>query len=139
MDLDTALKLLRDNRETVPKPLRLPTADELAAAESDLGLSFHDDYRRFQLESSDCVFGTLEPALVLPGLSPYLDLRKTANAAWSIGAPRDALPFCQDNGNYFLINSAGRIGYFDHDDASAHFGDGNLSSWIVDDWLESNA
>ncbi len=139
MDLDTALQLLRDNRESVPKPLRLPTAEELASAESDLALSFHHDYRRFQLEASDCVFGTLEPALVLPDLMPYLDLRKTAMDAWSIGAPRDALPFCQDNGNYFLLNSAGHVGYFDHDDSSANFGHGDLAAWIVEDWLESIA
>ena len=139
MDIETAIRLLQENRESVPKPLRLPTPAEVDAAESDLGLTFHPDYRRFQLEASDCVFGVLEPALVLPDLMPYLDLRKTATDAWSLGAPKDALPFCHDNGNYYLLNADGKIGFWDHDDGSANFGAGTLADWIVEDWLEMEA
>src|SRR3954471_22602674 len=98
MTLDEAFQKLREANEPVPKPRRLPTPAEVDAAERDIGVPFHPDYRRFQLEASNVVVGVLEPAVVLPDMMPYLDLRKTVESARRIGVPTDVLPFCQDNG-----------------------------------------
>ena len=94
MTLDEAFQKLREASQPVPKPLRLPTAAEVDAAERDIGVPFHPDYRRFQLEASNVVAGVLEPALVLPDMIPYLDLRKTVKNARQIGVPPNVLPFC---------------------------------------------
>lgn len=134
MKLDEAFKMLRAADEPVPKPLRLPTADEVEDAERDLRVKFHPDYRRFQLEVSDVTSGVLEPALVLPKLLPYLDLRKTARDAWNLGVPNDTLPFCHDNGNYYFIACDGTIGFWNHDDQCETRG-GTLADWIVEEWL----
>ncbi|MDB5297028.1 MAG: hypothetical protein JWO31_3011 [Phycisphaerales bacterium] len=135
MNLDEALEKLRAAREPVPKPLRLPTPEEVDAAERDVGVAFHPDYRRFQLEVSNVVAGVLEPAVVLPNMMPYLDLRRTVETARKVGVPDDVLPFCQDNGNYFFIDRAGRVGYWDHDDRTASPRHASLADWIVEEWL----
>jgi hypothetical protein len=136
MTLDEAFQKLREADQPVPKPLRLPTVVEVDAAERDIGVTFHPDYRRFQLEASNVVAGVLEPAVVLPDVMLYLDLRKTVKDARQSGVPRDVLPFCQDNGNYFFIDTAGRIGYWEHDGQNAlHGRHESLAEWIVEDWL----
>ena len=136
MTLDEAFQKLREASEPVPNPPRLPTAAEVDAAERDIGVPFHPDYRRFQLEASNVVAGVLEPALVLPSVMPYLDLRETVKVARQIGVPREVLPFCQDNGNYYFIDTAGCIGYWDHDGRTAlHGRHESLADWIVEDWL----
>jgi hypothetical protein len=112
----------------------LPTAKEVEEAERALAIRFHPDYRRFQLEVGNITSGVLEPAVVLPDISPYLDLRKTARDAWRLGVPKDVLPFCHDNGNYYFIDQDGVVGFWDHDDESETRG-GALADWIVEEWL----
>jgi len=137
MTLEDAFAQLRAANVPVPKPRRLPTVEEVDAAERDLGVRFHTDYRRFQLEASNVHAGLLEPAVVLPEMTkyPYLDLRQTAATARSIGVPHDVVPFCQDNGDYFFIDADGRIGFWDYNGRSAIPLQKSLAEWIVDEWL----
>ena len=135
MNLDDAFKELRKRNQRVPKPLRLPTEAEVAHAEYDLEIKFHPDYRRFQLEVSDVVYGVLEPSLVLPNLMPYLDLRVTARDGWDMGVPKDSLSFCTDNGNFYFIDALGVVRYWDHDSQGESGRRASLSEWIIDDWL----
>jgi hypothetical protein len=55
MNITDAIARLRELNEDVPRPMRLPTPDEVAAAERQLGMTFHPDYRRFLLEAGDVV------------------------------------------------------------------------------------
>lgn len=136
MNLDAAIAALQERRESVPKPVRLPTNDEVDAAEVALGVTFHADYRRFQLTASDIVFGHLEPARLLPDTQPYLDLLKLNERARDLGLPPDCVAFCFDNGNYYFITPSGDIGYLDHDDQTANVHKANLANWIIEEWLE---
>ena len=136
MDIDQVLDLLRERNEPVPKPLRLPTEAEVARAEADLSFIFPAQYRRFMLEASNVAYGTREPGLVLPDLMPYISLRAIADGGWSMGVPKDHLPFCEDNGNYFTLSSTGALGYFDHDDNTHQVFDVEFKDWILEDWLE---
>ena len=138
MTLDQAFQELRERNEPVPKPLRLPTPAEVAAAESVLGMDFPSDYRRFLLEASDVSCGVLEPGLVLPDLPPYLDLAEIARDGWSMGIPRDSLPFCPDNGNCYFIDPAGTVRYWDHDAQGESGRYATLAEWIEEDWLSDN-
>ena len=136
MEISDAIEMLLGRRETVPKPARLPTTDEIDAAEDALGISFHPDYRHFQMTASNVVFGHLEPARLLPETQAYLNLLAMNKKAWSLGLRRDVLAFCQDNGNYYFITAEGKVGFYDHDDETADVGDATLADWIVDEWLE---
>ncbi len=57
MDLGEAIRALRARDDPVPRPLRLPTPAEVAAAERRFSVAFHPDFRRYLLEASDVVCG----------------------------------------------------------------------------------
>jgi len=136
MTLDEAFERLRAAREVTPKTPRLPTAEEVDEAERDLGVRFHPDFRRFQLEVSNVSCGVLEPSVARLDAQPYINLRKVATGGWRLGVPRDALPFCQDNGDYFFITREGRVGLWDHNNAGCALPRcETLADWIIDDWI----
>ena len=132
MDIGRAINELRRRNIPVPRPLCLPTAAEVDAAEGELGLTFPADYRRFLLEASDVVFGTKEPE-VLTAPDGFPNLPQTAHEAWKMGVPRDWLPFCEDNGDYFCLDG-NIVRYWSHDgDTDEHWHD--LATWISEVWI----
>ena len=135
--LDEAIQHLRALNEPVPKPMRLPSAAAVAAAERKLGVTFHPDYRRFLLEASDVVYGTLEPATV--GQShAQSDLGEMANDAWNeMELPRELLPFCEDNGDYYCMNARGEVVFWSHNGSSDERWP-SLAEWIQQIWIEEN-
>ena len=134
MNLSDVLAELRELNESVPKPLRLPTEAEVDAAESTLGLKFPEDYRRYLLESSDVVFGALEPAIVTPD-AEYLSLTDMAETAWDeMDVPRNLLPFCEDNGDYYCLTETGEVEFWSHDGATDDKWK-DLATWIKEVWI----
>jgi hypothetical protein len=109
-------------------PFRPPTDAEIAAAEQRLGVSFHPDYRAFLQGGGDVANAIFEPAIILPG-SGYLDLFEIADTAWStMGVPRDLLPFVEDNGDYYCLNSRGEVIYWSHN-GSTNERWPNIAAW----------
>ena len=134
MNLPDVLAELRDLNESVPKPLRLPTEAEVEAAERTLGLKFPEDYRRYLLESSDVVFGALEPAIVIPDAG-HLSLTDMAETAWDeMDVPRNLLPFCEDNGDYYCLTETGEVEFWSHDGATDDKWK-DLATWIKEVWI----
>lgn len=134
MYLEEAIQKLRSVNESVPKPARLPTESEIAAAEKKLGIEFTADYHQFLLQASDVVYGAFEPAMVTPGAG-RLDLVTMAREAWEIGVPEELLPFCESNGDYFCVQGDGRVVYWSHDGTTDETWP-DLAHWIVEVWLE---
>lgn len=133
MSLETAIEALRESNEPVPRPVRLPTESEVASAERTLGVTFPADYRYFLLHGSDVTYGTLEPALVIPECG-HLNLVVVVQTAWETGVPRDHLPFCQDNGDYYCLTPDHRIVLWSHDGLfTGRWPD--LAHWIHEVWL----
>jgi cell wall assembly regulator SMI1 len=131
MEIGEAIAELRDRNEPVPIPPRLPTEDEIATAERELGMSFPQDYRRFLLEAGDVVFSTKEPCRVTG--SSRLDLVTTVREAREIGVPPGWLPFCEDNGDYFCLDG-GTVRYWSHNGVTEeHWED--LGTWIHEVWI----
>ena len=137
MSLETAIETLRERNEPVSRPFRLPTETEVAIAERTLGVTFPADYRYFLLHGSDVAYGTLEPAVVIPDCG-HLDLVEIVQAAWRLGVPRDFLPFCEDNGDWYCFTPDGRIGLLSHDGLRGGSWP-DLAHWIQEVWLESAA
>lgn len=134
MSLSETLEELRALNEPVPQPFRLPTEAEVDAAEARLGISFPADYRRYLLEASDVTFGSLEPAVVTPDAG-HLDLVEIARSAWDeMDVPRDLLPICEDNGDYYCLNADGEVVYWSHDGASDERWP-DLATWIQEVWI----
>ncbi len=137
MKLSEIIGELRKLNQLVPLPPRLPTKDEVADAESQLGVKFHEDYRQFLLEASDVMYGTLEPARVTPD-SGYLDLVETVRTAWNEDSvPRNLLPICYDNADYFCLSEAGEVLYWDHNGTTDEKWP-SLAAWIKQVWIEGD-
>ena len=135
MNLPDVIAELRELNEPVPKPLRLPTADEVRAAEDQLAVKFPDDYRRYLLEASDVVYGSREPAVVIPDAG-HLSLVAMAETAWDeMDVPRELLPFCEDNGDYYCLNNKGGVEYWSHDGATDEKWK-DLATWIKEVWID---
>jgi len=135
MDLDEALRALRENNEPVPKPLRLPTQDEVAVMAQALGVSFHPDYERYLLQASDVVFGTLEPATIVSS-ADHTYLPSVVQGARAMGVPEELLPICEDNGDYYCMPRDGCVVYWSHNGVTDESWP-DLAAWICDVWLVS--
>ena len=134
MNLSDVIAELRELNEPVPEPLRLPTPDEVSAAEDRLVMKFPADYRRYLLEASDVVYGALEPAIVIPDAG-HLSLVDIAETAWNeMEVPLDLLPFCEDNGDYYCLTEAGEVEYWSHNGTTDEKW-ANLATWIEEVWI----
>jgi hypothetical protein len=131
------IETLRELNEPVPKPPRLPTERDVQAVERELGVTFHPDYRQFLLEASDVTLGALEPATITePGSHTHLP--RVARDAWDLGVPRELLPICEDNGDYYCMDATGRIAFWSHDGGfTGRWPD--LATWIRRVWIDESA
>ena len=135
MNLPDVIAEMRELNEPVPKPLRLPTENEVDAAESRLGINFPVDYRQYLLQASDVVYGALEPGIVIPD-SGHLDLIDMAQTAWDeMEVPRTLLPFCEDNGDYYCLNQTGEVEFWSHNGATDEKWE-DLATWIKEVWID---
>jgi len=135
MNLDQAIHELRCLNKPVPKPMRLPTPDEMDRAQQLLDVIFHADYRKYLLEASDIVYGTLEPCTVTSN-GGHTDLITVARNAWSkVGVSKNLLPICEDNGDYYCMDTSGQIVFWSHDGATDEKLP-DLATWINQVWIE---
>ncbi len=137
MEISDVIKELRELNELVPKPFRLPSKNEVAEAENNLGVKFSEDYERYLLEASDVIYGTIEPAVVTAH-SGYLNLVEVADRAWNeMEVPRNLLPICEDNGDYYCLNEKGEVVFWSHDGTTDEKWN-SLADWIKEVWIEGN-
>jgi hypothetical protein len=135
MNLDEAFEELRSKNESVPLPLRLPTELEVEDAENRLGTSFPPDFRRYLLEASDIVCGTVEPVTItVPG--SHTDLYRVVKDAWDVyGVPRELLPLCESNADFYCMNSDNEIVFWSHNGWSSEKWP-SLAHWVKEVWIE---
>jgi hypothetical protein len=134
--LDEAIAELRRRNEPVPKRRRLPTEDEVNAAEAKLGVPFHPDYRQFLLEASDVNFNVLEPATITDS-GAHTDLFRIARRAretWRV--PSGLVPICEDNADCYCMTPNGRVIFWSHDLRAPGVGEWpDLATWIEQVWM----
>jgi hypothetical protein len=134
MNLDGMIRKLHTLNEPVPKPLRLPTSGEVQSTERQLGIKFHPDYQKYLLEASDVVYGRIEPATLTPPES-HTDLIRVCKSAWEgYGVPRNLLPICEDNADFYCMNEAGEVVFWSHNGQSNEKWP-DLASWIEEVWI----
>lgn len=125
---------LRLLNEEVPTPMRLPTTDEVTAAEKELGIRFHPDLRQYLLELSDVVFGTLEPVTITDPES-HTHLIDVCESAWNdYEMPRTLTPFCEDNADFHCLNDKGEVVFWSHNGTTDEKWS-NLAAWIEEVWI----
>ncbi len=133
--MDELIELLREKNEPIPTPLDLPEFDDLVEVEEQLLISLPAEYREFLLTVSDVVYGSLEPATVTdPHSHTYLP--ELAAIAWSRGLPRDLIPICEINDNYYGISQDGAVLYWENGELTDTEWE-TIWYWVRDVWLES--
>ena len=137
MTLEQAIRELRARSRVVPQPPRLPTVEEVDAAEVFLRAKLHPDYRTFLLTGSDAVVGRLEPAtLANPGAHTHL--LEVVRSARESGVPGDLLPICEDNGDFYCMSKDGSIRYWSRNGATDETWP-SLGNWIREVWINESA
>jgi len=135
MNLDEAIAELRRRNQPVPLPGRLPTSEEVEAMETQLGVSFPKDYRRFLLQASDVVYGIHEPATV-DNPRAHTHLPKVVASARAYGVPEELFPFCKDNADFYCLTPSEQVQFWSHNGWSRETWH-DLAHWIHDVWLGS--
>ncbi len=136
MTLDEAISELRRRNEPVPKPARLPSESEVDAAEAKLGVKFHADYRRFLLEASNISYSVLEPAMITVPTAHNNLFRITERARKTWKVPKDLVPICEDNADYYCLTVDGRVIFWSHDiqgPSGEEWRD--IATWIEQVWM----
>lgn len=133
-DLGEAIDELRRINEPVPRPLRLPTESEVRGAEQRSGVRFHDDLRRYLLQASDVVYGTIEPVTVHGG---HTEIGGVISGARSVGVPDELVPICEDNGDYYCMADTGEVVFWSHNGATDETWS-DLAAWIAEVWIGGN-
>jgi hypothetical protein len=134
MTLDQAITELRKRNQKVPLPLRLPSRNEIQESEKRLGLRFHPDFVHYLLYASDIVYGTKEPVTITRPAA-HTHLESVARDGWTkMELPKNLLPICEDNGDYFCMEQSGRVVYWSHDGVTNESWP-DLATWIAEVWI----
>lgn len=137
MTLEQAIASLQELNEAVPEPARLPLEVEVSAMEEELRVKFHPDFRAYLLKASDVTVGTLEPVTITDPQA-HTHLPTIAGEAWEeLDLPRNLLPICEDNGDYYCIDNKGKIVFWSGDGTSGESWP-NLAAWIEQVWIGEN-
>lgn len=125
---------LRELNEDRFNSVRLPTEDELVELEEEILISIPADLKEFLLEASDVVVGSLSPVTATEPHS-HTHLPELTATAWSLGLPRELIPFCEANGGYYFIEQDGSIGFWSAEDEVNEEQWDNLWDWVSDVWM----
>ncbi len=137
-DLDKIIAELLSLREYTPVILDLPTEEMIRQAEQDIGIPFPEDYKKFLREASNVTYGVTVPLMISGAQAVNEDLLEAVEDARKVGVPKDWLPICQDDGNYFCIVPSGTVRYWDHNGRTDESWP-DLATWIKEVWIEEES
>ena len=112
----------------------LPNDDLLNEYEQKTGIILSEDYRKVLKSISNVFYGTKELLSVTNNSEYYRELSVALNDTRKMGIPKDWIPICEDNGDYYCLNSKGEIKYWSRDGCSDESWE-NLESWIEQVWI----
>ena len=132
-DLDTAIAKLWVLNERVPRPMRLPSDEEVRTMEAKTDISFSSDFKRYLLEASDVAVGALEPVTVTdPDIHTYLPT--VLADARDYGVPADLIQICEDNGDIYCVTRTGEVVFWSHNGTTDERWP-DLAPWIEGVWI----
>lgn len=134
--MEEVIEQLRELNEPVPVPLELPEEELLVEIEEQILINLPFELREYLLKVSDVVYGRLEPVTVTDPQS-HTYLPEVASVAWSLGVPRELVPICEDQGNYYCVEQDGTVLLWDgeEEDLTDDSWD-SVWHWVREVWLE---
>lgn len=133
-NLTAVFDTLRQLSQPVPRPLRLPTVSEVQSVEEELGHRFHQDFRRYLLEVSDVVIGTIEPVTITNPEAHTSLVTVTEDGRSYSNLPASYAPICESNSDLYCVTPDGKVVFWPHDGTSDESWP-NLAAWIEDVWI----
>ncbi|WP_413208509.1 SMI1/KNR4 family protein [Rhodospirillum sp. A1_3_36] len=133
--LNSILRELKSVRLNLSTPQYLPSDELIDEYESEIGIVFPEDYRSFLKEASDSMLNGKDALRLTPNRSHPRELSVALMDARQIGLPKDWLPICEDNGNYFCLTPDQKIRFWDHNGSSDESWP-DLATWIKDVWID---
>lgn len=136
--MEEVIEQLRELNEPVPVPLELPEEETLVEIQEQILIHLPFALREFLLQVSDVVYGRLEPVTASdPHSHTYLP--EVAATAWSLGVPREFVPLCEDQGNYYVVEEDGTVLLWEADTTEINEDESweSVWHWVRDVWLES--
>ena len=125
---------LRENALELAAPLELPDEDMLVEIEEQILVPLPYEFREFLLQVSDVVYGAIEPVTVTdPHSHTYLP--EVAATAWAAGMPRELIPVCEHQGEYYGISEDGEVVRWNGDVTEDSWP--SIWHWVRDIWLNS--
>ena len=136
--MEEVIEQLRELNEPVPVPLELPEEETLVEIQEQILIHLPFALREFLLQVSDVVYGRLEPVTASDPQS-HTYLPEVAATAWSLGVPREFVPLCEDQGNYYVVEEDGTVLLWEADTTEINEDESweSVWHWVRDVWLES--
>lgn len=131
--LTQAFAQLRALNRSVPIPRRLPSKEEVAAAESATEITFPEQFRQYLLEVSDVNVGDKEP-VILGRPNAHTDFASVLESARAMGVAEELIPICEDNGSYYCVEASGRVVFWDQASSSDESWP-SVADWILAVWI----
>ncbi|WP_226102704.1 SMI1/KNR4 family protein [Dickeya oryzae] len=128
------IKLLSNNEKM---NVAAPDDGLIKQYEIELGVDFHDDYKKVLKEIGNVFYGTIELLTLSRDKNYYRELSSAVKDAKDMGVPDNWLPICEDNGSYYCILPNGEIRYWTPDGYSDESWP-DIASWIKNVWIEGN-
>ncbi|MCO7256541.1 SMI1/KNR4 family protein [Dickeya oryzae] len=136
-ELDEVIKeieLLSNNERL---NIALPDDGLIMQYEVELGVNFHEDYKKVLKEISNVFYGAIELLTLNRDKTYYRELSSAVKDTKAMGVPDNWLPICEDNGSYYCILPNGEIRYWTPDGYSDESWE-NIASWVKSVWIEGN-
>ncbi len=118
---------------SVSVPLELPELEDIVLVEEQLMIGLPADFREFLMEVGDVVYGSVEPVTIMDA-SVHTYLPEVTALAWDRGIPRDLIPVCAVDENYYCVAEDGEISYWENFQQSEQQWN-DIWEWARDIWL----
>lgn len=134
---ENVLNVLDELRSRTEGRANVPLPDEnlLSAYQEKHGLSFPEEYKVFLKEVMNVLYGTKDPLVITMAGNGYGELSEAITTARAVGVPKDWLPICENNGDYYCLLPDGRVRFWSHDGESRDQWP-DLATWVQDVWIE---
>ncbi|HZV62542.1 MAG TPA: SMI1/KNR4 family protein [Methylophilaceae bacterium] len=113
-EIEKLVEELKKLKLKLTKERPLPTDDVITMYEEKLGVTFIPEYKYFLKEAGNILWNGKDVLQLTSNMDSPRDLLSNYNEAVQHGMPKDWLPFCEDNGDYYCILKDGSVRFWSH-------------------------
>jgi len=129
--LTAVSKLIKANESNCPND------KILQQIENYLGFKLPEDYIFLIKKIYNLYYGTLEPFIVTNSQESLSDFITSVQQARDMGVPKNWLPICEDNGDYYCLLKDGSVRFWDHNGATEEKWT-SLAEWVDNVWIQGH-